>query len=195
MEAENAQTIIAIVGQPASGKDTAAAYLVDRYCFSYVSTSDLLRDLARSKGVEHTDRAQLGEFARHLRLEQGPDILVRMAHAEGSDTNRIVIGGLRAKAEANAIHALGGVIVSITVPIELRFERAKLRGRIDDRVSFEHFKTVELEESANNDGNAQSLNQVMEMADYQIENGGTEEDFYRRVDEVVAPLLSLKQAA
>lgn len=177
----NKKIIIGLVGQKSSGKDTVAAYLEEKYGFKHVSSGDIIREyVTKNQLGDPKVRDVLIKVGNQLRKERGGDVLVKVALED--DIEKLVISGLRAVTEIEAITAAGGEVWVVEAPIELRFEWAKLRGRIGENVSFEEFVEAEEKENINLDKNTQNIMLVVEMADKVILNNGTLADLEKKVD-------------
>src|SRR3954466_5249570 len=87
--------IIAVVGQPASGKDTVADRLVEKG-FVHINSSDMLRAMMRKEGLP-TDRSTIHAFVSKRRAEKGNGYLAEeIADLITGDT---VVSGFRNTAE------------------------------------------------------------------------------------------------
>ncbi|TSC67760.1 MAG: dephospho-CoA kinase [Parcubacteria group bacterium Gr01-1014_72] len=182
------KVILGIVGHPSCGKDTVAEYLVKKHGFVYASTSDAIRSYMKEYSMGEPLRERMAVVAHELRKREGGDVLVRLTLGLNKGVERIAVGGLRAVAEAQALRIAGGKIIAITAPIEVRYERARKRGRIGEE-SFERFRANEERESANPDPNAPNVNAVIALANITIENVGTREELFKNIDDAVTPLL------
>jgi dephospho-CoA kinase len=110
---------LGLVGFGSVGKDTLARYLIVRYGFVHVSCGDLIRQYSREHGNGEMTRSALQRVGNELRIQYGPDYLVRKALETPHE--RLVISGLRAVAEAATLKAAGGTIIAITAPLETRY--------------------------------------------------------------------------
>ncbi len=174
---------IAFVGPPAVGKDAASNYIEQKYNLTHISSGDIVRKYVTDNNLGALDRKNLQEVATKLRTEKGGDILIKIAMEKNKDN--VILSGLRAIDEVETFKKLGGLVVSIVAPLEKRYDMARLRGRIDDKVSLEDFKKIESEEKSNTNRNSQNVDKVVEMADLEIINDGTLEDLYKKCDELI----------
>ena len=72
------------------------------------------------------------------------------------------------------------VLIAVDAPVRKRYDRIQERHRVDDSVTFEHFK--EIEERQNSDDPAHMhLKEVIAMADYYIDNSGDYDDLKENV--------------
>src|SRR3990167_5835547 len=97
--------IIGVVGTFASGKDTVAAYLVERG-FSHFSTADEIRRLMRANGLP-LDRDSMTAFARTQRAEHGNGYFTeRTIRAFPSGNGQVVVTDMRHPDEIRALQTL-----------------------------------------------------------------------------------------
>jgi dephospho-CoA kinase len=171
---------LAIVGPRGTGKDTVANYLVEKKGFTHISSSDLIREHIISNQLGTPTRELLQKTAMELRQKHGGDYLVRLA-MEG-DHPRLIISGLRALPEIETFKGLGGKVIAITAPLEIRYKWAASRGDIDSTVSFEQFQNFEEREATSTDPNAQNVKGVVSLADHFIENSGDKDHLFKQLD-------------
>jgi dephospho-CoA kinase len=181
---------LGIVGQPSSGKDTVAAYLVDSHKFVHVSTGDSIRFYVAEHGLGEPTRELLRDIGNVLRAEHGPDYLARLALQHESD--RLVISGLRTMAEAEQVKQQGGMVIAIEATLRHRYNRALDRGRVGEDVTFERFaELAEIEaQAAANNPIVQNVNAVVAFADRVITNDGTLKALHAQVDRLVGEMLA-----
>ena len=172
---------IALVGPSAVGKDTLAGYLVSRYGFTHISTGTLLREYIQEHALGEPNRETLRTIAIEIRQTLGADYLVRQALASTSD--RLVVSGIRAVPEIESFKKAGGVVIGIIAPISMRYELAKKRGDIADKLSFESFKRMEEIEDVGGDPLAPNVQGVLRYADQTIKNDCTLADLFRKMDD------------
>lgn len=163
--------IIGLSGTFASGKDTLAHHLAQKFNFLHVSTGDMVRAVAEAE-YGSIERPVLVKTANELREKRGPGVLADLAlekyETEKKEYKGIVISGVRSLGEANAIKQAGGRIVFVDAPIEIRYERIKNRQRSNEEdLTLEQFKaSEELEElSVHDNPYVQDITGVKELAD------------------------------
>jgi len=181
----NQKLLIAIVGHPSTGKDTAAYYLVKKYHWDHVSMSDLLREYISEHHlyVGEPNRDLLHRTGDMLREKHGGDYLVKLALTKVKAP--AVFSGLRTIKEVQKLKKEGGTIIAVTCPIELCYARALERKGDKDHISFEKFKAQLESQAANPESTKMNVEGVLAMTDYTIENTGTIQELYAKVDEVV----------
>lgn len=144
--------IIGLAGTFASGKDSLARELEEKYGICHISTGDIVRKFAMEK-FGSIERPVLYKTANWLREKHGAGALSHMAlqeyeiHKEQYPKG-VCISGFRAWAEAEVIKDGGGIIVFTDAPQELRYQRSIKRARDNERLSsFEEFKKREASEN------------------------------------------------
>ena len=177
--------IVGVVGPAGSGKDSVATYLADHHGFTHVSTGDLIRRYIVDHGLGELGRGLERQVAKQLRDENGSDYLVQRALETEGD---VVVSGLRAPAEVQAVKQAGGRVMAVTAPQRTRYARTQGRGRHGDTQSFEEFAAVEAAEAASADANMQNVVQVTGMADDTITNDGSLDELHGQVDAVLERL-------
>lgn len=178
--------ILGITGLPASGKDTIGDYLAQKG-FSKFNMSDVIREEMRSLYLP-VDRTSMQNYMQEKRKAFGNDYLCDAIVKKVTD--KTIISGIRNRDEINAFKkSLGNnfLIVAVNSPIERRYESIKQRNREGDNITFEQFKLEEEKESYNSSGGLE-IKKVMEMADFSINNDGTKDDLYKKVDELISKL-------
>jgi hypothetical protein len=165
--------LLGVGGRRVSGKDAIGAYLVTRHGFVRFAFADAIRSLLLRLGwdgaKDERGRRWLQELGQGGREELGSFVwirgLERRARAQlgpgwrGAD---IVVTDVRMPNECAWIHAHGGVVVRVVRPAIAR------TGTAD-----QHATEVAVD----------GLD-----ADFEIENSGTLDDLYARVETIVANL-------
>lgn len=175
--------IIGLSGTFASGKDTLAHHLINAHDFYHVSTGDLVRAVAMELHG-NTERPTLVSTANQLRAERGSGVLVELALEAFKDKQNLykglVISGIRSLGEAEALKNSGGQLIFIDAPVEKRYQWAMARMRANEhKLTFKEFQASEEAEmhSARSSDTAQNIAAVKELANINIQNTGTIEEF------------------
>ncbi|MBI3495321.1 AAA family ATPase [Candidatus Berkelbacteria bacterium] len=177
--------IIGFTGLAGSGKDTAANYLVTKG-FRHTSLSNVVRSEARRQ-LASTAREKLIMIGNQLRNDYGPAVLARKAMEKVAKANRVVVTAIRNPSEVEYLRTCGTfILVNLTANPEVRLLRLKRRGRKDEQhLTADELKRREkLEESR--DPKAQQLHKVIAMADRVIDDNGSKEQLYARLDQFIA---------
>lgn len=184
--------IIGVTGTFASGKDTVAEVLEQEYNVLHVSTGDIVREKSMERHGSIERNPYLQETATYFRKEYGGDYFVREAYKRFLEVedkyHAVVITGIRSLGEARAIHDLGGVLVQVIAPIEVRYERMVSRQRDQEtKMTLEEFKASEANERTGGDDDASfNIDKIAEMADVTIENAGSFEEFKENIYKLAA---------
>ena len=179
MERAKRPALVGLTGTNGAGKGEAAAYLGTKG-YAYRSLSDVLREELAARGLA-ASRDNLIVIGNELRARFGPDVLARrtMAKALGP----AVIDSIRNPREVDYLRRQDGfVLIAIDAPVEVRFARARARGRDESAATLEEFRAKEDVEMAGSE-TGQQLARCMAMADRSIMNDGTLEELWRKVEE------------
>ncbi|MCX8172489.1 MAG: AAA family ATPase [Archaeoglobaceae archaeon] len=179
--------IIAFVGYPLSGKSTAAE-VAKEFGIPVVVMGDVIREEAISRGIEPNSE-NLGRIANELREREGMDAVAKRCISKIRSLGSIVlVDGIRGIAEVQTFKKAfeDFVLIAIESPPELRFERAKRRGRSDDVLTIEDLYERDRREES------WGLKKAIEVADFTIENTGSIEDFRDKVHALLKKLLSVE---
>jgi dephospho-CoA kinase len=181
-----AKHIIGIAGEMASGKDTVTAYLVERYGARQFRFSDPLRTVLKVLHKEVT-RDNLTAVSVHLRAAFGQDLLAHVVEQEAvhAEEDIVVIDGVRRLSDIDLVKDRPEFILVYTeTDLQTRYDRLHKRGQNDDdsTLTFEQF--VEDHQNETERG-IQGLKQYAALT---IENNGTLEELYAKVDAFVATL-------
>ena len=176
--------IIGLTGSYGAGKGEVADYLV-KNGFEYFSLSDEIREVLMGRGMNPT-RDNLISAGNELRAKFGAGYWAERVARKIKKS--CVVDSIRNPLEVEVLRRKDSfVLVAITAPAELRFERSKERGGVADDVTMQEFVENEKREMSS-DPAKQQLHIVMEMADYKIVNDGTLEELHAKVDKVLEEL-------
>ncbi len=178
--------ILGFAGPLASGKGTAAKYIVEKYNGGNLRFSTILRDILDRVYLPHS-RGNMQTLSTWLRETFGQDVMTKtMAIDASNDENEIVaIDGVRRLGDIKSLVQLPNFyLVSIDADIKTRFERLAKRGENPD----DNTKTFEQFAKENEQESEQQIKEVQEKANFQINNNGTVEDLYRQIDDIIAEI-------
>jgi dephospho-CoA kinase len=170
-------SLIGLSGTFGSGKDTLAEALVSRFGFHHVSTSDMVRTVARTR-YGSVDRPVLHRTANQLRQEQGAGSLVIEALKQ---SRPLVISGIRSLGEAKEVKRAGGVMVYVDAAAPVRYNRIKSRRRDrETELTLKEFLADEAKEMSGGDDAADfNIQAIGQMADVRLDNSGQLDDFLK----------------
>ncbi len=178
-----AKIILGFAGEIASGKGTAAKYLVDKYGSGYFRFSTILRDVLKRLHLEES-RENTQKLSTVLRQNFGEDILSKAISRDVlSDSHEIIaVDGVRRLSDIKYLKDVPGFrLIYIEADIGKRFERIVKRGEnIDDKnKSFEQFKK-------DNEGEAEAqIKGLKAHADFVVDNNGAIAELYGKIDGIV----------
>ncbi len=179
--------LIGLTGTFAGGKDTLAKYLCSELGYNHISTSDIVRKFSKEK-YGSIERPFLNKTATELRHTRGAGVLAELALHQGEKP--LIVSGIRSLGEAKAIKSLGGIIVFVDAPLEIRYVRMRSRHRDNEsQVSLEDFKAREQKEWHTGNTEADyNIPGIKDMADLVIENTDTKETFIEKANHKLAIL-------
>ncbi len=179
---------LGFTGPNAAGKGEAIKYLVEKKKFLSFSLSDIIREEAKKRGFEPS-RDNLITIGNELREKEGPGILAKKIIQKIKNSPQAVVDSIRNPYEVEELRRglADFKLIGITADVKVRFERAKLRNRPGEGQTLEEFIAKEERENST-DENAQQLNKCFEMADFKIDNCGSLEELYKKIDEILETL-------
>lgn len=186
--------ILGITGTIGAGKGTVVDYLVQEKGFKHYSVRAAITEEVQKRGLP-VNRDTLNQVGTELRKQYGGsyfgELLRARAQAEGAEN--AIIESVRTVLEATKIKSIGGCILVVDAPEEVRYERIQSRASETDHVSFEEFRTQEAREmdSENaNDPSYMNMRAVIAMADVTVQNDGTLDELHTRIEEALAKLTA-----
>lgn len=187
---ETKKIIIGLTGPLSGGKGTVAEILKEKGFFC-TSLSDRIREEIVFRGGEIT-RENLQDVADGLRQEFGPQILAeRSWKIVASQSGNSVIESIRSIGEVDFLKRKPRfVLIGVTAPRELRYQRMAERTRAGDPLSWEEF--VRLDEKdfkSGRDGNGRDIEACLKKSDHLIENTGTVGELKRNIDRILKKIL------
>jgi dephospho-CoA kinase len=182
--------ILGLSGTISAGKDMLADHLQEKFGLMHISTADMVREIAMAQSGS-IERPVLYDTAYNLRKTYGSAVLVERAidryHNSIRNYAGVIISDLRSAGEAKKIQELGGKLVFVDAPIELRYQR--MVGRLRDgeaKQSFEDFKKNEDKELTSGMSDTDfNLTKIGEMADIRLQNSATPEEFYSTAEKAL----------
>jgi len=173
--------IYGLAGTFASGKDSLARHLEEKYNIKHISTGDILRTYAQQK-YGSIERPVLYKTANEMRETMEPGILSILALEQyesykESYPGGVCVSGFRAWAEAEEIRKRGGIIIFTDSPVKTRYIRTIARARDDEKFNtFEEFKAREAKE--NGEVNSEfSIAGIKPRADIVLDNDTDLEEY------------------
>ena len=178
--------IIGVIGQNGTGKDEVLKYLRVKYSVPFLSTGDMVRDIAAKEGKEPT-RENLQEISERFFREFGRGCFVKLA-AEKIKQNGWAVGGISGIRSSDDVKVLrdkmGADFILVNVSMsnpELRYQRMLARHEGRDPHSYDQFlRNDKAEEKIFH------IQAAAKSADFSISNDGTLDDLHREIDLLVS---------
>ncbi len=175
--------IFGFSGTIGSGKDTLADYLQDKYGLLHVSTGDIVRQYAMAK-YGSVERPVLRTMSKELRKKYGSSVLadksIDMYKSKSDQYQGLIITGIRSIGEAEKIKELGGKMVYVDAPVEVRYARTVARQRdAEADLTLEQYIESEQAEMVNTDRVAgHNIAAIGDMSDIKLINNMPLAEFY-----------------
>ncbi|MFX0001105.1 MAG: AAA family ATPase [Candidatus Hodarchaeota archaeon] len=176
--------VIAITGQPGSGKTTAIDAIRDLGIV--VSMGDIVRNEAKKRNLIPSGN-NIGKIAKEMRTEFGPAIIAEKCVdlIKSLKEEVIFIDGVRSLSEINFFKSIWKFpIIAIVIDKEIRFKRLFKRGRSDDPKTLEELNERDQREIEF------GLDTVLENADYIIYNNSTIKELKNKTRKVVIDIIN-----
>ncbi len=184
--------IIGITGTIGAGKGTIVDYLIKSKGFIHFSAREDVINKEIEKRELPITRDNMVLVANDLRKNYGPSYVAEelFKMAQDSDKN-CVLESLRTAGEIESLKKKGKFFLfAVDAERKTRYTRIQKRKNIQsDDVSFEKFTEQEETEMRSDDPNKQNLSKCISMADYILDNNGTFEELYKKVDEIIEKYL------
>lgn len=175
--------IIGLTGPNCAGKGETAKYLQQKG-FVYFSLSDEVRAELDKRNLPHT-RENLIAVGNQLRATEGAGVFALRVLRKLPQHKNIVIDSIRNPTEIETLRSSPDFrLWGIDAPIELRYQRAMKRGRMEDAVTLEQFRALEEKENSG-DRTKQQLRQCYAMADATMQNDSTFQHLYLQIDKLL----------
>ena len=174
--------IIGITGSFGAGKGEVVEYLKAAHGFSHYSASGFITEEVVRRELP-LNRDSMTLVANELRAQHGASYVVDSLYARAQAAGgNVVIESLRAPAEVARIRELGGFVIGVDAPAQLRYDRAVKRGSEKDAVTFEYFLAQERREQNPGDPTKQNIFEALKLSDIVIQNDDTLETLAERIE-------------
>jgi dephospho-CoA kinase len=185
MNHQKEKIVFGLSGIIASGKDTVADYLVEKYGAEKLSFSAPLRDIL-NKLFLPVNRAHMSDLAELLMRRFGQDLLSKVISksVELSDKKMFVLPNIRREADYSALLKFNFVLVGVKTDKEKCYNRLIQRNQNeDDKIkTWQEFQS-DLQRSTEVD-----IPHLVSKAAFQLDNNGSFDDLYRQVDNIMQQL-------
>jgi dephospho-CoA kinase len=144
------KTIVGLLGETGSGKDTVAEYLKEEYGAKLMRFADPMKETL-SIYFDKLSKADQSWLYLVFKERFGEDVLSRaMAkRVEDEKSSLIVINGLRMPSDYDFVKKYpDSYVLYITLDQKIRWERVASRGeKTDDKISFKKFQELDRQET------------------------------------------------
>jgi len=178
--------VIGAVGQNGSGKDEVVKYLHTCYGAPFLSTGDIVREIAAKEGLEPT-RTNLQDISERYFRKFGKGYFVRLLADQiyKNDWKIAGISGIRSSDDVAALkNAFGENFFLIHVYVSdphNRYARTCKRGEGRDPHTYEQFIQQDSAEEE-----LFHIKEATEYADYSLSNDGTLDDLHKAIDRLLS---------
>lgn len=165
---------IALIGKLRSGKSAIATYLFMQHGINDIAFADSLKRVVVDLygHSEHKPRERLQAIGEKL-CEYDPEVFVNAALRTAAHYDRVCISDCRKLVEYKALQAEGYTFIRVAANDKLRLQRAREAGDNFTEADLLHPTETQLDDVP---------------VDYTIENNGSIEDLYARVDLILADI-------
>ncbi len=174
--------VIGLVGHMGSGKGVISDYIREKHGASQHRFSQVLMDLLDRLYLPH-DRKLLQELGACIRTRLGMEVIVDAFRKdlESASSNILIVDGIRYENEVEMLRSFeNNILLFVDAPSRLRYDRCKSRGeKGESNITFEEFMKAENRETE------RYIDDIKVMADHVIDNHGTLEELYEKIDDIV----------
>lgn len=179
--------VVVFVGEKLSGKEEASKYLINKYGFHGYHFSRILTDILQRLNLPVSRINQLN-LVGALRERFGGGVLAQVIKEDikKNSYKHVVLDGMRHPAEFDLLKGLSGfILVYLTAPLHLRYQRAKKRREKvgENRFSLADFKREEKLVTE------VFIGKLGHKAKVKIINDTTVTDLHKKIDDQLIKLL------
>jgi len=179
----NNKIVIGLAGQIASGKDTIADYIVNKYGGVSVSFSQPLRDIL-NRAYLPINRLNMSWLCQTLVDHFGVDTMSNIIgkEIEASDKEIFIMPNIRREGDVAYFKDWPGyILVGVETDPKVSYERLIKRGQnVDDKTkTWEEFqKDLQLSTEV-------AIDDLIKKSSIKINNNSSLEDLYKQIDEII----------
>jgi dephospho-CoA kinase len=176
--------IVGAIGQIGSGKDTVVKHISTKLSIPIISIGDIVREIAKSEGLPLT-RQNLQKLTEKYFERFGRTYFIdeTIRKIKCARHNKILITGIRTITDITTLRknfADDFILILVTANKSKRFQRLKLRGELRDPKTW-----LEFLEQDRNEEKIFQLSEAGKLADYRIDNNGSMEELFQKIDKVI----------
>lgn len=174
--------VIVITGTSGAGKDALGSHLSKKYNLNVYKISDPLISIARQRNLELT-RENLIAISGELSKDKGDGFLADLILEQIQNVG--IITGPRQIGQIETIRKNSkSILISLDAHPKKRFERTRRLGRLKESSNIQEF--IESEIKQNSPPGNNRLFEVMEQADYKLENNNDLIELYEKAEEILS---------
>jgi len=180
--------VIVVTGKRGSGKDTLADYLEKNHGFNVLEFSrNAIKPILDERKLEFT-RQNLIEIAMSERKKKGNGYFALLICNKMEEGNNYCVTGMRFKEELDVFRekfSSNFFLLSIICDERERYERIINRGdKGESDMTFEQFLEIEKKPTE------RAINEIIDEADFFIDNNGTIDEFYKNIEIVISHIMA-----
>ena len=178
--------VIGVIGKNGSGKDEVLKCFRDKYGVPFLSTGDIVREIAAKEGLKPT-RENLQAISERYFKKRGEGCFVQMVVDKIREKGWKIAGisGVRSPKDVAILRKeLGNNFVLMYVYVtdpHVRFERMLKRGEGRDAKAYEQFLQQDKDEEK-----LFNIEKAASKADYSLSNDGSLGDLRNAIDNLVS---------
>jgi dephospho-CoA kinase len=175
--------IIGLTGRIAAGKEVVVRFF-EEMGFNHLTFSDAIRAEAKRRWI-NIDRTNLQDLGNLVRNQEGAGTWAIRLLKMMNDNDDYILDGIRNPGEIEELkkqkkHKF--VLLSIDAPQKDRFERLIKRKKPSDPKTWDDFLDIDKRDFGEEDELGQQVGKCMELADYNIINDSSIEQFLEKID-------------
>ena len=177
--------VICVTGLRGAGKSLVAE-VGREFNIPSVEMSAAVIEMMKREGKEDMD---IRDFAKEMRRKKGntvfANVVVDIIKREYPDAKAVIVSGVRGMYEVETFKRELGrpVIIAITADADKRFERVMKRNRNNDPKTWDAFIKADAKDKGF------GVEEVIDAADYTVENNGTVDDAKERIRHILEKIL------
>ncbi len=180
------ELVVGLAGRIGSGKSVAGRYIARKYRGEIFRFSDVLSDILNRLSLD-CSRDNYISLGSALRDSFGNGVIAQALKLDilRSGARVAVVDGVRYPEEAEMVRSFEkSIIVYIHADERVRYERTRARGeKAEGGESYEQFLAHDSAETE------RLIEEVRKMADIVIDNSGSVEELYAKLDEMMRARL------
>ncbi|MBT4849698.1 AAA family ATPase [Candidatus Parcubacteria bacterium] len=180
---KNKKLVLGFTGLISCGKDTASDYFAEKHNTKQVKFSASMKDIMDRVYIEPV-RKNYQIISRVLREAFGQDLFSKVVakDVKNADVDLVIVDGIRRIPDIDYLKEIEGFkLIAVEVDAKTRYERLNKRNEKpgDTTKTWEEFQKDDMAETEI------TIPEIMAQADVTIDNNGTLEEFYKKLDELV----------